>query len=117
MNAKTSNSRPRKIGGGSSLVRGLGVAIVFAVSVTNTIVYARGTTSSGTTSGSDATNGNGVSAGCSLIMLILNLIIAVLTFGVMVNFLYRRFVSSNNRRRLEGTAGAALRGEHYDHQK
>ena len=76
---------------GVNVFLGIGSALIFGISVTNSIVYTQGTTSSqnnkcGTTSG----NGNtGVNSNCSTLMLILNIIIAIIAFIAMIYFFYK----------------------------
>jgi len=84
---------------GPNILLGLGSAIIFATSVTNTIVYAQGTTSSqGMSSGASGENGGvGINSNCALIMLIINIIIAIISFIAMIYFFYRAVYSKKER--------------------
>jgi hypothetical protein len=91
---------------GPNILLGLGSAIIFAVSVTNAIVYAQGTTSSnGTSSGTTSGGGEiGVNSNCAMIMLIINIIIAIISFIAMIYFFYKAIYSSQTRAKYESQA-------------
>lgn len=95
-------------GAGSTLVKGLGMAMIFAVATTNTIVYARGTTSSGDTSGSGDGENEAVSANCALLMLAINVILAIVSFIAMVYYMYRTFTPYDTQNRNRDRVGNAL---------
>jgi hypothetical protein len=75
---------------GGNWLLGIGSAVVFAVSVTNCVVYSNGTSSQNSSSGSGSGNGNTVvDPTCSTIMLVINIILAIISFIYMLVFIWR----------------------------
>jgi hypothetical protein len=81
---------------GSNLIMALGSGLIFAASVANAMVYARGTTSSNNEEDIDI----GVNTNCSYIMLSINIIVAIITFVLFCFFVYRTFTSSSQRNEI-----------------
>lgn len=83
---------------------GIGSAIIFATSVTNSIVYASGTTSSNGSSSNNCGSGGGeigINSNCALIMLVLNIIIAIITFFLMIWAFYMAAVAPKQQAMYE----------------
>ncbi len=98
---------------GPNVLLGLGSAIIFAVSVTNSIVYAQGTTSShGSSSGSGGDEDIGVNTNCATLMLVINIIIAIISFIAMIYFFYKA-VYSKKERQAHLESASATAGKYY----
>lgn len=89
---------------GSNLIMALGSGLVFAASVANAMVYARGTTSSNNEDDVDI----GVNTNCSYIMLSINIIVAIITFVLFCFFVYRTFTSSTQRDEISENVNKAI---------
>lgn len=79
---------------GANWLLGLGSAVVFGVSVTNCIVYSNGTSGSqNTSSGSGGTTS--IDSTCATIMLVINIILAIISFIYMLVFIWRALTMSS----------------------
>ena len=81
-------------GRGSNLLAGLTTGVVFAVAVTNCVVYSGAITSCNNCCGNSSTSSGdvettGLNEGCAYIMLIINIIIAIVAFIWMIVFFGR----------------------------
>lgn len=73
---------------GGNWLLGMGSALVFGVSVTNCVVYSNGT-SSNRCSGSNSGGTTAIDPTCSTIMLVVNIILAIISFIYMLIFIWR----------------------------
>ena len=89
---------------GSNLIMALGSGLVFAASVANAMVYARGTTSSNNEDDIDI----GVNTNCSYIMLSINIIVAIITFVLFCFYVYRTFTSSDQRGEISANVNKSI---------
>ena len=74
---------------GGNWLLGMGSAVVFAVSVTNCVVYSNGTSSQNTSSGSGSGGTTTIDPTCSTIMLVVNIILAIISFIYMLVFIWK----------------------------
>jgi hypothetical protein len=95
-----------------NILLGLAATTIAAISITNCIVYANGTTSSNSNNGSSGNSGSGdenlgVNTNCALLLLILNIIIAIIAIILMIYFFYRAIFNRQNRDYFEAQVNAA----------
>lgn len=80
-------NRPQSTG--ANWVLGLGSAVVFAVSVTNCVVYSNGSSGSGSSSSGSGGGTTSIDPTCATIMLVVNIILAIISFIYMLVFIWR----------------------------
>ena len=85
-------NRPQSTG--ANWVLGLGSAVVFAVSVTNCVVYSNGSSGSGSGSSGSGGGTTAVDPTCATIMLVINIILAIISFIYMLVFIWRALSAS-----------------------
>ena len=85
-------NRPQSTG--ANWVLGLGSAVVFAVSVTNCVVYSNGSSGSGSGSSGSGGGTTAIDPTCATIMLVINIILAIISFIYMLLFIWRALSAS-----------------------